>query len=190
MGDGENHGSRQLDGQRGAVMEGDDAVGAFEQELGLVSDQGLRNENLIVGGHIHEHEIVAVLIGVLEVAVVDGLEIHLHARIEGLVDDLAGKHVLDGGAHEGGSLARLHVLELDDGPQLSVKVQDGTVLDVVGSLCQINSPISSSNGKAYKKPCSLCHNELTTTHMRRAVDHVPRFRWNTGSSKVHGTFRP
>ena len=76
---------------------------------------------------------------------------------EGLVDDLAGENVLDGGAHEGGALARLDVLELDDGPQLAIEVQNRTVLDVIGSLCQINSPISSSDGKAYKKPCSLCH---------------------------------
>jgi len=157
VGDGQDDGSRQLDGQRGAVVEGHDAVGAFEQELGLVADQGLRNEDLVVGGHVHEDEVVAVFIGVLEVAVVDGFEFHLHARVEGLVDDLAGKHVLDGGAHEGGALARLDVLELDDGPQLAIEVQNRTVLDVIGSLCQINSPISSSDGKAYKKPCSLCH---------------------------------
>ena len=47
VGDGQDDGSRQLDGQRGAVVEGHDAVGAFEQELGLVADQGLRNEDLV-----------------------------------------------------------------------------------------------------------------------------------------------
>ena len=141
MGDGQDDGSRQLDGQRGAVVEGHDAVGAFEQELGLVADQGLRNEDLVVGGHVHEDEVVAVFIGVLEVAVVNGFEFHLHAGIESLVDNLAREDILDGGAHESRALARLDVLELDDGPQLAIEVQDGTVLDVIGSLCQINSPI-------------------------------------------------
>ncbi len=56
-------------------MEGDDAVGAFEQVLGLIADQGLRDVDLVVSGHVHEHEVVAVLVGVLEVAVVDGLEL-------------------------------------------------------------------------------------------------------------------
>ena len=138
-------------------MEGHDAVGSFQQELGLIADESLWNVDLIVGGHIHEHEVVAVLVGVLEVAVIDGFEFHLHAGIEGLVNDLAREDVLDGGAHESGALARLDVLELDDGPQLAIEVQDGTVLDVIGSLCQINSPISSSNRESLKEPCSLCH---------------------------------
>ena len=86
VGDGQDHGARQIDAQRGAVVEGDQAVGAFEQELGLVAQKGLRNHDLIVGGHVHEHEVVTVLVGVLESAVVHGLEFHLHARVEGLVN--------------------------------------------------------------------------------------------------------
>ncbi len=50
-----------------------------------------------------------------------------------------------------GPLPGLDVLELDDGPQLAIEVQDGTVLDVIGSLCQINSPISSSNRESLKR---------------------------------------
>ena len=144
-------------------MEGDQAVGAFEQELGLVAQKGLRNHDLIVGGHVHEHEVVTVLVGVLESAVVHGLEFHLHARVEGLVDDLAGEHVLDGGAHEGGALARLDVLELHDGPQLPVEVQDGSVLDVVSSLCHVIHlfQIQTSLGKAQKLPRLLCHTGYT-----------------------------
>ena len=151
MGDGQDHGGRQFDAQRGAVVERHDAVGAFQQELGLIADEGLGDVDLIVGGHVHEDEVVAVLVGVLQVAVVNGLELHLHARVEGLVDDLAAQHVLDGGTHESWALARLDVLELRDGPQLAVQVQDGSVLDVIGSLCHSNSPFHVFNfGKAQK----------------------------------------
>ena len=52
--------------------------------------------------------------------------------VERLVDDLAGQHVLELGAHEGAALAGLDVLEPDDGPQLSVEVEHQPVLQVVG----------------------------------------------------------
>ena len=133
----------------------------FGMDTGLLTDEFLRNHDLIVRGHIHEHVIVAVLVGILEGAVVYGLEFHLHAGVEGLVNDLARKHVLDGGAHESGSLARLDVLELNDLPQLAVEIQNRAVLDVIGSLCHVYSPILQLLEAKQKMPCPLCHNELT-----------------------------
>src|SRR6202000_1325236 len=65
----------------------------------------------------------------------------LHARVEGLVDDLARHHVLQLGPHEGRALARLDVLEFDDIPKLSLKVQRDAVLQVVRG-CQGWSPIT------------------------------------------------
>lgn len=53
-------------------------------------------------------------------------------HVERLVDDLAGQHVLELGAHEGRALAGLDVLELDDGPELaSVELEHQAVLEVV-----------------------------------------------------------
>src|SRR6266852_3661713 len=47
------------------------------------------------------------------------------------VDDLARHDVLQLGAHEGAALARLDMLELDNGPELPVEVQRHAVLQVV-----------------------------------------------------------
>ena len=139
-------------------MEGDDAIGAFEQVLRLVAHEALRDHDLVVGRHVHEDEVVAIVIGVLQRAVVDGLEVHLHAGIEGLVHNLAGQHVLDRRAYKGGALARLDVLELDDLPQLAVQIEDGSVLDVVGSLCQ-NTHLFVRSLESY---CIESHIEPTT----------------------------
>jgi hypothetical protein len=57
--------------------------------------------------------------------------VDLGARVEGLVDHLAGEHVLERCAHERAALTRLHVLERGDGPQLAVQVQHQSVLEVV-----------------------------------------------------------
>ena len=63
-----------------------------------------------------------------KVATVHGGRLDLDAGVEGLVDDLAGQHVLELGAHECGALAGLDVLELDD-------LVDGAVdFDVVAVL--------------------------------------------------------
>jgi hypothetical protein len=122
-------------------MEAHDAIRALEHVLGLLADELARDVDLIVCGHIHEYEAVAVLIGILQRAVVNRFEFHLHAGVEGLVDDLARKHVLDGGADECRPFAGLDVLEFGDGPQLAIQVQYRTVLNVVGCLCHVKSPI-------------------------------------------------
>lgn len=56
----------------------------------------------------------------------------LTPHVERLVDDLAGEHVLELGAHEGRALAGLDVLELDDGPELAAfELEHQAVLEVV-----------------------------------------------------------
>ena len=92
----------------------------------------LGHVHLVVVAGVHEDEVVAVAVQVLEVAAVDGREVDLGAGVEGAVDDLAAQHVLHLGAHERAALAGLHVLELDDVPELSVEVQHAAVLDVIG----------------------------------------------------------
>src|SRR5207253_1393237 len=69
---------------------------------------------------------------VAAVALVDLGGLDLGARVEGLVDDLAGQDLLQLGAHEGRALTGLDVLELDDGPQLAtVELEDHAVLEIV-----------------------------------------------------------
>src|SRR4029079_95503 len=72
------------------------------------------------------------LVEVLHRALVDVARLDLGAGVERLVDDLAGEDGLELGAHERGALAGLHVLELDDGPELSLDVEHHAVLQVVG----------------------------------------------------------
>ena len=125
-------------------MEAYDAVGAFKQILALIANQNLRNINLVVSGHIHEYEVVAIFVGILQRAVINGLELHLHAGVKSLVDNLAREHVLNGGAHKSRALAWLYVLELNNGPKLAVKVQNRSILNIIGSLCH-ELPVSFAN---------------------------------------------
>ena len=68
---------------------------------------------------------------VLVVAAVNRGGFDLEPGVEGLVDHLAGHHVAHLGAHERATLAGLDVLELNDVPELALKLQDRSVLDVV-----------------------------------------------------------
>src|ERR1700682_1770838 len=97
---------------------------------------------------VHEHEVGAIAVEVGGVAPVDRGGVHLHPGVERLVDDLAGQHVLQLGPHEGRTLAGFVVLELGDGPQLAVDLQDEPILEV-GGRCHgryYSSSIASSLG--------------------------------------------
>ena len=79
----------------------------------------------------------------------------LGAGVERLVDDLAGQDGLELGAHEGGALAGLDVLELHDGPELALDVEDHAVLQVVGRshaevtfVVRADRPAPSARGPA------------------------------------------
>jgi hypothetical protein len=107
-------------------------VRALQHEVRGVTDDRARDGDLVVVGHIHEHEGFAILVQVLELATVDDLGLDFRAGVEGAVHGLTRNDVLDLGAHEGAALARLHVLELDHGPKLAVHVEDDAVPDVSG----------------------------------------------------------
>ena len=82
----------------------------------LVGDLGARQAELLVGLLVHEVRLVAVVVEELDVL---RLRVHageLLAGAEGVVDHGAGLEILELGAHEGATLARLHVLEVDDPP--------------------------------------------------------------------------
>ena len=113
-------------------MRGDLGGLVLQEVVRGVADGGLRDVDLVVGRPVHEDEVGPVLVEVLHVAAVDVGGLDLEAGVERLVDDLAGQDVLELGPHEGRALAGLDVLELHDGPQLALEVEDQAVLQVVG----------------------------------------------------------
>src|SRR5665647_2162913 len=132
IGDLESHGGRQLDVQGGAIVRGHHHVLVLEHVLGRVADHIGGDVELVVGVAIHEDEVVAVLVQVLHRSLVDVGGVDLGARVEGLVDDLAGEDRLELGPDERRTLAGFDVLELDNGPELVADVEDHAVLEVVG----------------------------------------------------------
>src|SRR5690348_1489084 len=131
LADGELDRGRQVDVQGGAVVERHRDGLLLEQVTGRVTDHRRGNPRLVVVLHVHEDEVGALAVQVLHLAPVDIGHVHLDAGVEGAVDDLARHDVLQLAAHEGAALARLDMLELDDGPELAVEVQRHAVLQVV-----------------------------------------------------------
>src|SRR6478672_431392 len=132
VGDLEDDRGRQLDVEHRTVVRRDLRGLVLEEVVGGVADGGLGDADLVVGRAVHEDVVGPVLVEVLHVATVDVRGLDLDARVEGLVDDLAGQDVLELGPHERRALAGLDVLELHDGPELALEVEDQAVLEVVG----------------------------------------------------------
>jgi len=65
------------------------------------------------------------------VALVDGSGVDLQAGVEGLVHNLAGQHMLQGGTHERRALAGLDVLKLGHGPELPLEIEDQPILQLI-----------------------------------------------------------
>src|SRR4051812_242126 len=131
LGDLELDRGRELDVERRAVVEGDLHLLVLQEEPRLVADGRRGHGHLLVVRGVHEDEVVAVAVEVGHVAAVDVGGLDLGAGVEGLVDDLAGHHVLQRRADEGAALAGLDVLELGDGPEVAVDPQHEAVLQVV-----------------------------------------------------------
>src|SRR5262249_38134600 len=92
---------------------------------------------LVVGLVVHEHQRVTFAVEVLHLALVDDRERYLLVGTEGALEHRAARDLLELGAHERATLARLHVLELDDGHEtLGRQVQRHAVLQVVGGDAQ------------------------------------------------------
>ena len=91
---------------------------------------------LVVGLVVHEHVVVALAVEELHLALVDDRLLDLLVGAERAVDHRAGADVLELRAHERAALARLHVLELDDGEEPLGEVEGHAVLQVVGGDAQ------------------------------------------------------
>jgi hypothetical protein len=76
--------------------------------------------------------VAAVAVEELHVLLVDDGLLDPLVGAEGLVDHPAGADVAQRGAHEGGALARLDVLEVDDLEQALGQVEGHALLQVVG----------------------------------------------------------
>ena len=86
---------------------------------------------LLVGAFVHEDDLVAGVVQVLHVLRLRVDAGHLLARPERAVDDGARLEVLQPRADERAALPRLHVLELDDAPDLAVELDVHAVLELV-----------------------------------------------------------
>jgi hypothetical protein len=113
-------------------MRRDDDLGLGEQVVRRLAHGRGGHVDLVVAAQIHEDVVLAVEVEVLHRTLVDAGRLDLGAGVEGAVHDLAGEDVLQCRADERSALARLDVLELDDGPQLSVEIEHQAVLEVVG----------------------------------------------------------
>ena len=117
------------DGLPSTVSSCTELDGSHEREL--VLEVGSRQVDLLVRLLVHEHDL-----GARVVEVLDALDLGVDARElltgpEGLVDDGARAEVLELRAHECAALAGLHVLELDDAPDLAVDLHVHAVAELV-----------------------------------------------------------
>jgi hypothetical protein len=130
---GQLHGRRHLDARRPAVNR-QQLHGAGRLEiLERVRDALARQADLLVALLVHEDDLVA---GVVEV--LDALRLGVHPRellsgSERLVDDRTRVEVLQLRTNERATLPRLHVLELDDAPDVAVQLDVHAVLELVGA---------------------------------------------------------
>ena len=97
-----------------------------------VGDRVARQVELVVGLRVHEDDVVAGVVEVLDVLHLGVDARELLAGAERLVDDRARLERLQLRAHERAALARLDVLELDDPPDDPVELDVHAVLELVG----------------------------------------------------------
>ncbi len=111
---------RQIDADRQAVEDGDVEVHAVAEPLGVVADLVARHVDLLTGLGVHEHEVLALGVDVLELTRLDVGGLQLLARLVGPFEHGARRHVLDLDPGERLPLAGLDELEVDDGVRLAV----------------------------------------------------------------------
>src|SRR5439155_733055 len=99
--------------------------------LGLARDARPREAELLEGLLVHEDDLVARVVEVLDALHLGVDARELLARAEGAVDDCARAERLQLRADERAALPRLHVLELGDAPGLAVELDVHAVLELV-----------------------------------------------------------
>jgi len=121
---------RQLDVEGLAPPEEHVDVEVLRQELPGLADLLRRERGLFVGLRVHEDELIAVPVEVLQLVVFDVRFLDPLAGAETAVEDTTVLEVLQLRAHEGPPLAGLHVLEVDDGEGLAIQFDLETVAEL------------------------------------------------------------
>ena len=117
------------DGLGGGV--GDDLdVLTFLHEVDAV-DLVLGDGNLLEGLVVHEDVVLAFHVEELIAATLNAHILEFLADVEAALQHVAAHHVLESGAHDGVTLARLHVEEVDAEIELAVHTDAGALLDVL-----------------------------------------------------------
>ena len=102
------------------------------QPLGVLAHHVLGNGNLLIGLVVHEDVVGAVVVEVLELTGGEHDALELGAGVAGVLDDAAALDVAGLVAHKCAALARLDMLELDDGVDLVLNAETEAVLEVGG----------------------------------------------------------
>ena len=123
---------RQLDVDRLAAPEDHVDVQVLLQVGARVAHLLGRERDLLVALRVHEHELIAVLVDVLHLALLDVGLVERLAGAEGAVEHATGAQVLQLGAHERAALAGLHVLEVDHHERLAVELDLEAVAEARG----------------------------------------------------------
>jgi len=134
VGNLKHHRSGKLNVQRVSLVHGDSSGLGLQHVVRGIPHHCGGHINLVVRLHVHEHVVLTILVQVLVVGTVHGSGLNLSASVKGAVNDLAGGNVAQLGADECATLTGLNVLELYDGPEVAVNLQDGAVLNI-GSGC-------------------------------------------------------
>ena len=107
----------------------------------VLADPVLLQLGLFVGGVIHEHQGVALLVQIGELLLLQGHALDLVLRAEAFAQLVAGLEVLGLDVGEGAALTRLDVAGLGHDPQALVVLKDHAGLDVVAvDFCHGGSP--------------------------------------------------
>ena len=103
---------------------------AFLEPLGIVTHDAFGHGQLVVGLGVHEVVVLTVGVEVLHLADLHADLVELLTGTEGQLVDAAGPDVADLGADESAALARLDMLELDDGAHLAIDDDALAVLEI------------------------------------------------------------
>lgn len=82
-------GGRELNVKYGSVIGGNSCGAVFQQEVLCVTHGRGGDGDLVVGGEVHEHVVLTVLVKVLHVGLVDDRHFDFHTGVEGFVDEFA-----------------------------------------------------------------------------------------------------
>ena len=94
-------------------------------------DKVLGDRSLVEGFLVHEDVVLALLIEILELATLYAYVFKCFTDIEALFEYAATYYVLEGGTHDGVTLSRLHVQEVDAEIELAIHADAGALLDVL-----------------------------------------------------------